>query len=384
MLDIERYVPVARQSAVISEIGAHRAFTSFLSRTDFYARAIRNDVDAADFARRFYEESRREKSVITSIIPIDGLELTHEELTFTGGRLFRLTRAVIRSLLENGYVPGLSGLDEFEDMWAIEVTTEAPNPPWEIEWESASKQVRKLASPWLDLLNLYGSEKVRVCGAYQRTDSLFASPPVRAIGIQQPVRDPLFDEDGDFSGDTRPFITLSIEDSARLGIFLQTLSARTVEARTRTHRVDTALRFWGRVADLFWQHHAIAYGDDPDANEDLIIDAVTGVEAIFLAGETSGKGGLIASRAVPLIEADATARRILSRQISELYALRSAIVHGDDRKRADELQRGARRGEDVLRRSLVAFIMLRGDHTCLVDGARDRARAAVNRIAAAI
>jgi hypothetical protein len=68
-----------------------------------------------------------------------------------------------------------------------------------------------------------------------------------------------------------------------------------------------------------------------DANEDIIVDATTGLEALLLGNEKRGKGALIAARAAAIIEEADDNRRSVKKRIERLCKVRSAILHGDVR-----------------------------------------------------
>lgn len=384
--EVPRYaLPASPTKAhiVVREVDAYNHLADFLARTSFHETIGQPGFDPAEFAQRLCQEAGRPDCSVTSVVPLDGLELGQNELEFSGGRFVRLTEEFLNAFLENKHVDGAGRLGRFGDMFALLTTATAPNPPWgatRFEWASASRQVEDLAQPWLNLTNLWSADKASASGVFQKCDSLLVYPHVRALGIQEPARDyETVDSGDDLWEDETPAYRVRIDDGGRFQRFVETLELRIREARAKTHRVDTALRFFARVASPFWQHHVLGYGDDSDVNEDIIIDAVTGLEAVFLTGEQRGKGQLLGQRAGVLLEEDPESRRKLRKAVERVYALRSAILHGDARRDEQDLRDGVPIAEDVLRRSLVAFIMLSGDHQAVVSAVGDDALAAANR-----
>jgi hypothetical protein len=113
--------------------------------------------------------------------------------------------------------------------------------------------------------------------------------------------------------------TLRVDDADALASFLNRLEAGRVAAEPRTHRVETALRFFNRISNDYLRHHVMGYGDDLDVNEDLVIDAVAGLEAIFLANEKRGKGQAIGMRVAAVLENDVVPQSAMRKQMIELY-----------------------------------------------------------------
>jgi hypothetical protein len=346
---------------------------AFLARNHFDEHPPLEPPDARRLAEAMLIELGRDHCTVTSLILLDGLELPAEEIVFTGGRLFELDETLLRLWCGGASPPGSIPASRIDGVAAMEVTRAAASPPWGptlIEWESDAALAKRTALPWLTYLNLFDAGKCSVVGMYQHSDSQLHQDEWRAVGVEEPMWEPRHGSDGENDYEYEElYRTLQLDDADAMRSFLDALETGRRVAAQNTHRVETALRFFDRVSDGYMSEHLLAHGDNMDVNEDLVIDAVAGLEAIFLADEKRGKGQAIAMRATAILEYDVGLQRRLRKQAIELYELRSAILHGDARAESVDLRNGAINGERLLRRSLAAFCRLGGDHRRVVDAA---------------
>jgi hypothetical protein len=335
---------------------------------------------AAQVAGSLRDALNRQRCQVRNLILLDGLELPANAITFNGGRLVELGEDFLNTWFRGTPPPGPVAPHRLTGVAALETVTEERSPPWGVslfEWDSAATRTKRAAKPWSMYLNLLGSGKCMPIGMYQHSDSQLHLDEWRAVGVEEPMWEPRHHFDGvdDYESEEL-YRTLYVDDDGpTLATFLNQMDAGRSAAERRTHRVETALRFFDRVCDDYMGHHQLEHGDDMDANEDLVIDAVAGLEAIFLAKEKRGKGQVIGARAAAVLEANVTKQRAMRKEVEDLYELRSAILHGDARAASEDLRKGATSGEHLLRRSIIAFCRLQGDHQRLVDAAKDPATA---------
>jgi hypothetical protein len=379
--EIARYRPkdvAGPEVALALDTWSH--LSAFLQQARFHERILSGDIDLQRIAIEFAEASDTEHCSVTSLILIDGLELDVDQLALGGyAELVKLTTDRIGRFFNGVAPPGEIAASRLDGIFALEVPTQAPNPPWpQYEWDSSRILVERVAQPWLNYINLWSYDKVRCCGVYQKTDSRIVEP-IRSLGLEEPFwvarevgdpEDPIEIEE--------PYRTLRVDDADALRDHILSLDAGSLRARALGHRLDTALRFFKRVSEAFWEH-TLSYASDQDAHEDLIIDAVTGLETLYLDGEQRGKDQLLARRASCLLEEDPARSRSMRRELTALYHLRSAIVHGNERRSAKELSDGARLAEGILRRSIRAFAILGGDQQRIIAAVIDQQLAQQNR-----
>ena len=350
---------------------------SFLHHSKFVAMPPTNNQSIQEFATRLDAEFRREQCGVTNLVVLDGLELPEKEIVFSGGRLVELNDEFLDSWFGSRDLPGPLKLADLDGVAALEVATTGNNPPFGpgyIEWDTPATHIRRAASPWLTYLNLFSDGKCAGIGLYQRSDSLLHVDQIVAVGVRAPmwVDDSWYDDEiGDYRQAEKLYRTLAVEDGAALKTLLNCLIAGGLAATGRSHRVETALRYFDRVSENYLSHVSLpVLIHQMDALEDIVVHAVVGLEAIYLDGEQS-KGPNIATRSSMILEANPKLRRSFRRNIDSLYNLRSAIVHGNERQKASELLKGAVSLEEIFRRSLVAFLLLDGAHERLRLGSQD-------------
>ena len=167
-----------------------------------------------------------------------------------------------------------------------------------------------------------------------------------------------------------------MNDEVKFVSFLERLANGLEASGPEAHRADIAMRYFRRVVDNFWTHHIGGDETNQDPNEDIIVDAMTALETIFLANEKRDKGGLMAARAAAIIEDTDEKRRDVRKRIRGLYRLRSVILHGDARPSASELTDAAVDAEEFARRCLSAFLLAGGDRQAFLQVSTDLSIAA--------
>lgn len=363
--------------------------TAYLLRSDFY-RNLPTTPDAADeFASGVSKELLREQCSVASLVLIDGLELPAKEVRFQGGRLFELDKQSIHEWFQGEEPPGEIRSERIIGVAALELLSIDRNPPWTDSYfymESAARRIQRVAEPWVTYINLVESRKCRTTGMYQRSDSLLHDNPFRDVGVQEPMWEMRFMSDPDGNGDDYEYEelhrTLELDDANTLAALLNLLeTGRAAAAQRMTHRVETALRCFSRVSEVTLSHD-LAIVADLDECEDIIIDSVVGLETIFLAANERDKMDKIANGAAGVLESDYRSKRAIRKEAKQLYKLRSAILHGDARADAQILRRYSQIGEQLLRRSIIAFCGAEGDQTRILHAEADAAMA--NAIRASI
>ena len=318
------------------------------------------------------------------MVLIDGLELPTKEVSFSGGRLFELSENSIHEWFEGRRPPGDLPPDRLIGVAALEIVTTANNPPWGgdyFHWESPARQVQKVAEPWLTYLNLFDARKCTTVGMYQRSDSLLHKDSIQEVGVREPMWETqsVLEPDGDEYRYERLHRTLEIDDEGTLESLLNFLEAgRAAAAERSTHRFETALRYFSRVSEITLSHD-LALVADLDECEDTIISATIGLEAIYLKKREGGKKASLSARAAALLESDHTLQAKIGEDARELYGVRSAIVHGDERAAAETLRRYSQVAERLLRRSILVFCAAQGDHARMLQASVDPAAAEVIR-----
>lgn len=354
-----------------------RHCSAFLFQSGFYDNLPTTNEAAEVFGSKLSAELSRAQSSVKSLVLIDGLGLPIKEVRFNGGRLFELNDQSIREWLDGNQPPRRLLADCLEGVAALEVVAEARNPPWEeehFEWESAARQVEKVAEPWLTYLNLFEGRKCRTAGMYQQSDSLLHLERVRDVGVQEPMRrtDSFPIGDGEYEEVDRLYRTLEVDDEQSLVSLLNFLEAGRVSAAQRgSHRVETALRYFSKVSELAL-FHDLALVPELNQCEDIIINAVIGLEAIYLKKREGGKKAHLSARAAALLESRDALQEEVRADAAELYRVRSAIVHGDAREGPDTLQKASRVAEQLLRRSIIAFCGAEGDQSRVLQAETDQ------------
>jgi hypothetical protein len=369
----------AGRSPQIQLLDCRNHVRGFLSRSHFAAHLPTDLEQATRVAEHLRTELNRVDCTVTSLVLLDGLDLPTQEIVFSGGRLVELDEAFLQAWFRGSAVPGTVAVPRLTGVAAVEVAVRTHTPPWgpfHFDWESDARMTKRTALPWLTYINLFETGKCSPIGMYQHSDSLLHVDEWRAVGVQEPMWETRSGYDGEDEYEYEAlYRTLRIDEAEAIRNHLDALEAGRRGASGHTHRVETALRFFDRVSELYVGEQILSLGDNMDVNEDVVIDAVAGLEAIFLADEKRGKGQVIGMRASVILESDIGLQRNIRKQLLDLYALRSAILHGDARATRDALKQGALTGERLLRRSLVAFCRLGGDHARVVAAATDPATA---------
>jgi hypothetical protein len=369
----------ARSQIHIRRIRAGRDLQAFLRRTDAFASIHSGQFDAARVAADFEQEVARELCHMTQRFVLDGLELRSPELSFRRGRFVKLTESTFPDVAGN---PPTS-YDRRMGLYVLELQWRSPNPPWETgvfdDVETPQNRIQRLAHPWIGFINLWARGKVRIAGVFEWTDSGLC-PTRRYLDVGEPVWQDHFEhndeEDVDEWTSESPRRTLTVDDEAQFVRFLERLDDGLRGSGAEAHRADIAMRYFRRVVDNFWTHHIGGDGTSQDENEDIIVDAMTALEAILLANEKRDKGGLMAARAAAIIEDTDEKRRDVRKRIERLYKQRSAILHGDTLPSASELRAEAADAEEFARRCLSAFLMAGGDRQAFLRAPTNAAIAA--------
>jgi hypothetical protein len=378
--------PPSSQRA-IRYVLAHNHLAGFLSRTGFETAVREGRADPSQVAVDFEREVARDQCSLIQILVLDGLEVCSDDLCFARGRFVRLSEAMLKDVKgEHGLRP--SELDRLIGVYGLELKWTAPNPPWgagalERLGLSPRKRIQTMGYPWVTYINLWNLGKIRVAGAYETTDSLLVPRSERYIHLEEPVWQDHY-EKGEESDSEEwvsecPLRLLSVRDAQRFASFLERLEAGRSAVQLQTHRGEIALRYFARVADTYRQHHLQGDGLDIDGNEDILVDGVTALETLLLAGEKRGKGRILAGQLSALLADDSVGQRTLRKRVEKIYKLRSAVLHGDTRPSSQELRMSAIQVEELTRRCLMAFLLLQGDRRAIAQGARDERIAQMNR-----
>jgi len=364
---------------------------AFWTRTKFRERMTEPEFSSSDEADSILAAINKATAPLVSLIVIDGLDLPVPDVEIEPGiRLVELTDSFLDSWFGDVPLPGSVKRDQVESLFALEISGNGANPPWGptlFFWDSPSEQIERLAQTWVSLLNLVNSSKVRAPLMYQRTESLMVSDAIQAVIADDPVwlsRYETYDEDSEPEEVPERLVTLRVQDASKLATCLRRLAVGKAKAALHSHRAETSRRFFDRVCRTIWSHHyPLGTGENVEANEDLLVDAVTALESIYLSKEQS-KASHLAKRSAALLESDVSLSRALRKNVERVYKMRSAIVHGDPQQPAKDLRDRASIAELILRRSLQAFLCLDGDHDRVAKGAVDPAAGARNRLDAAL
>lgn len=380
-LDVAFALPAYERAAIgwdtrsqehVRRVRAARDLQAFLRRSDAFACIHSGQFDATHAATAFECEVAREFCDITQGFVLDGLELTSTELPFRRGRFVKLTESVLSEIAGMARRPyGCAGL------YVLELRWRGPNPPWETglfdDAESPQSRIQRMAYPWIIFINLWARGKVRIAGVFESTDSGLSSS--RYLEIAEPVWEDHYEHnderDVDEWASESPRRTLTVSDETRFVRFLERLDDGLRQSGPEAHRADIAMRYFRRVVENFWTHHIGANEVSQDHNEDIIVDAMTTLEAILLANEKRGKGSLMAARAAAIIEETDDKRRNVRKRIEHLYKVRSAILHGDARPPITELTEAAVDAEEFSRRCLAAFLLAGGDRQAFLLASTD-------------
>ncbi len=378
--------PPSSQRA-IRHVLAHNHLAGFLSRISFATAVREGRVDPCQIAADFEREVARDQCSLTQVLVLDGLELCSEDLRFARGRFVRFSEAMLKDVEgEHGLRP--SELDRLIGVYGLELKWRAPNPPWgsgalEDLGFPPGKRIQTMGYPWVTYIDLWDRGKIRVAGAYETTDSLLVRRSERYIHLDEPVWQDHYEysekSDSEEWVSESPLRLLSVRDPQRFARFLERLEAGRSAVQLQTHRGEIALRYFARVAEKYWQHHLRGDGLDVDANEDILVDGVTALETLLLAGEKRGKGRILAGHLSALLADDSAGQRTLRKRVERIYKLRSTVLHGDTRPSSEELSMSAIQVEELTRRCLTAFLLLHGDRRAIAQGARDEPVAQVNR-----
>lgn len=370
----------------IRRIRATRDLQAFFDRRNTRVQILSERFDANQMAMEFEREVTREHCSFLQRFVLDGLELTSNELKFRRGRFVKLNAALLGGSLEED----LKSYDRRRGLYALELPWRSQqNPPWDTgicdDAESSAERIHRLSHPWVAFINLWEPGKIRAAGVFESSDSQLIRRSDRYLEISEPIWQDHYkynpEKEVDEWDSESPRRTVRIKDENRFVKFLEALDDGLIKAAARTHRADISMRYVRRVAENFWTHHIGGDGANQDQNEDIIVDAVTALECMLLAGERRGKGDILAARAAAILEEIDSERRRVRRRIQHLYKLRSAILHGDVRPPATELIQAATDSEEYSRRCLVVFLLSGGDHQALIEATKDpNATAAFRRV----
>lgn len=349
--------------------------SAFLHHAEFLTHLPTTEAELRSVAERLDAEFHRDECSVANLIVLDGLGMPQSEIAFNGGRLVQLDAAALEAWCRGRPLPGAVKSDRLDGVVALEVNTQERNPPFGpsfISWEAPYRTVQKAAHPWLTLLNLFSEGKCSAISLYRRSDSLLHVDRLEAIGEHEPNwEDKSFYDDysQEWVLDERLLRTLEIEDADRLRGFIERAEAgrRAAIEQGRAHRVGTGLRYFTRVSSAHLRHILNRGLDDiPDDLEDLIVDAVVGLEVILVQDKKIWKKGeQIAQRAAALLESDPKAKLNTEEEAKTLYNLRNSILHGDEQHSIAVLLKNAMVAEELLRRTLAAFCLLSGDNDVL-------------------
>lgn len=367
---------------------AHNHLAGFLSRIGFERAVREGGDDASQIARDFEREAAREDCRLTQVLVLNGLEVCSDEaVRFSRGELVRISNEMLKDVKgEHGLRPSV--LDRVVGLYGLKLDWTAPNPPWgsgalEELGPPPRKRIQTMGHPWATYVNLWGRGKTRVAGVYERTDSLLVRYGERYVGIDEPVwEDHYAHREG---SDTEEWVSeapvryVSVNEPDRFVRFIERLESGRVGVQTESHRCDIALRYFGRIASAYWEHHLRGDGLDIDGNEDILVDGVTALETLLLAGEKRDKGRILAQQLAALLHDDPQERRATRRTVERIYKVRSAVLHGDSRSDPQALSQCAIEVEQLTRLALTAFVLLHGDRASIARGARDELVAQANR-----
>jgi hypothetical protein len=354
---------------------------AFLHHSHFFETHLREATGTEEFANRLDTEFRRDSSKVTHLVLVDGLELPDDEIAFDGGRLVRLNKAFLSDWFGGRTPPSHEKTVDLDGVAAIEFVRTDKNPPFgldDIDWEPYQTRMSRAAYPWLTFLNLYGPGKCSATGLYLRSDSMLHWDRFAAIGIEEPTRMPrsFNDPDGHETFEFEElYPTLRIDDVGCLQTFLNRMAAGRAAAQGNSHRLETALRYFGRMSDRYLNNVSLpVLYHQLDALEDIVVHATIGLEAIYV-NRNKRQGSQIAMRSSMILESDSTLRRTFRDAVQKLYGVRSNIVHGDERRTARELLDNAVKAESLFRRSLIALCLLEGDHSRVILDKSDETKA---------
>jgi len=384
--EAEKWPPSSQRA--IRHVLAHNDLAAFLSRISFATAVQQGVVDPCQIAVDFEREVARDQCSLIQVLVLDGLELCSEDLRFARGRFLQLSEAMLKKDVEVEHGLPSSGLNRLIGMYGLELRWTAPNPPWgggalERLGLPPRKRIQTMGYPWVTYVNLWDRGKIRVVGAYETTDSLLVRNSERYIHLDNPLWQDHYarseNSDSEEWVSESPLRLLSVRDAQRFASFLERLEAGRSAVQRQTHRGEIALRYFARVTDAYRQHHLQGDGLDVDANEDILVDGVTALETLLLAGEKRGKGRILAGQLSALLADDLAGQRTLRKRVEKIYKLRSTVLHGDTRPSSAELSMSAIQVEELTRRCLTTFLLLQGDRQAIAQGARDECVAQMNR-----
>jgi hypothetical protein len=355
-------------------IRAWRALQEFLGRTKAFVSIHSGQFNSTQAAAAFEGEVAREFCEMKQSFVLDGLELASPTLSFRRGRFVKLTETTFREIAGED----AESHDHRLGLYVLELRWRSPNPPWNTglfeDAQSTQMRVQRLAYPWIVFINLWARGKVRIGGVWESTDSGLCSQR-RYLEIDEPIWEDHYEHDDQRDVDEweseSPRRTVTVSNETGFVTFLERLDDGLQRMGPEAHRADIAMRYFRRVVENFWAHNIGDRGPSQDDNEDIIVDATTGLEALLLADEKRGKGALMAARAAAIIEGADHNRRVVRKRIERLYKVRSAILHGDVRPPANELTEVAVDAEEFSRRCLAAFLLADGDREGFLRASTD-------------
>jgi len=383
--EAEKWPPSSQRT--IRHVLAHNHLAGFLSRAKFATAVREGRADPCQIAIDFEREVDRDLCSLIQMFVLDGLDLRSEDLHFARGRVIPFSEAMLKDV-KNEFGLRPSQLDRLIGVYGLELEWRSPNPPWgsgslEDPGYSPRKRIQAMGYPWVTYINLWDRGKLRVAGAYEKTDSLLLRESERYIHLDEPIWEDHYEyrkeSDSEEWVSESPVRLLSIPDPERFARFLDRLEKGRNTVLLQTHRGEIALRYFARVAETYRQYHLRGDGLDTDANEDILVDGVTALETMLLSGEKRGKGQILAGQLSALLADDTTGQRALRKKVEKIYKLRSTVLHGDTRPSAEELSESAIQAEELTRRCLTAFLLLQGDRQAIAQGARDERVAQTNR-----
>lgn len=368
-------------TAKLQRLECIQELRALFRRTRCY-RDLWNGVepDARHIHDVLQEEAARTECPVRKLIPLDGLALAHGQVVdFGRGRLISLTQAEWDDFFEADLAP-TPNTAELSNLGTLEIENVeklVPNPVL-LGWEAPSTMVTVLAGHWIAYLDLWTLEAVRPIALYTKPQTLLDMTPVHQISLGSPTSVPAPGDDDDTDG-SQPFVAVDVDDPDALARFMRELEAGRQAARQRGPRIETALRWFRRVAEDLFGIDTFSFGVPESLYEDVVVDSFTALEALLLSSGEGNKGNHISTRTASLIAQADTEIATIQQRVRGSYDLRNAIVHGDAQPALTDLERAAQQLRAWVRQVLVAALRLSGDQEPLKAAVTDPGLRASNR-----
>jgi hypothetical protein len=232
-------------------------------------------------------------------------------------------------------------------------------------------KILELAGQWLAYVNLWTLESVRPVALYSKSDTRLNMTPVRQLTLGSPtwIQMATAEEEEDH---WQPLVSVRVDDAARLAAFMCELEQGRQSASRSGPRLETALRWFRRVADGLFGLEEASIDIPPSLYEDMVVNSITALESLLLRKEErSKKKDPISRRLACLVAENDVERAAIEKRVRDNYDLRSAIVHGDTQPAVAELQRATNELRVWLRQVLVAALRMGGEQRRFVDAVKD-------------